>query len=446
MHFNNSNDKIADLFDETISTTDKEQAIRQLKETAESADDLKFINQAAAALTPSSEIKASKTLKNNVMKQIHESKETTAGKTGRIFPLLRPTWKKIASIAAILLLTLAIAPIFGPRLFNTNAKAMSLLNNSIEAILNIKSIFISYQVRSIPGDNLDLIDTKGEFIDYKLWKEFTPSEKWRIEKPGLAVVMDGPKQYKYMEKAGIGYVGSPQAGFVDWMKILLDPEKILQDEKTSAAKSKAKYTIENTSTETILTVTAKASGNFKNTYLLNSSIPESNNRRVYHFEKLTNRLLSLEVFVTDAKTEVLVLKVNNIKYDEAIAPENFKIMLPDDTKWVELKDIAPKKENATTAKSAEEAAKLWWSSFANNDWETVCKLCPSLEKSSNFENFKQEYGGLQVMNIGIPFKSGQYPGEFVPYKVKLKSGEIQEFNLALRNDNPGKIWQVDGGF
>jgi hypothetical protein len=446
MQRSNLTDKIADLFDETISTTNKELAIQQLKENADSADDLEFINLAATALTPSSEIKAGKTLKDNVMKQIHESSEVTNNKPGRIIPFLRPGWKKIASIAALLLVTLAIAPIFGPRLFNTNAKAMTLLNNSIEAILNIKTMFISFQVRSVPGENLDLIDTKGDFIDYKLWKQFTPTVKWRIEKPGMIVAMDGQKQFRFMEKTGIGIVGSTEAGFVDWMKILLDPEKILKAEKAFADKYKAKYDITYAGNETILTVKAKALGDFKNAYNLNTSIPESDNRRVYSFDKQSGRLKSLEVYVSENKSEVLVLKINKIVYDETITAETFSIDLPGNTIWVELKDIQPKAGNITSASTAEETAKMWWNALSESDWVMVYKLDPSFEHSSNLEAMKLEYGGLQIMSIGSSFKSGRYAGVYVPYEAKLKSGEVLKYNLALRKDNPQKAWIIDGGY
>lgn len=61
------------------------------------------------------------------------------------------------------------------------------------------------------------------------------------------------------------------------------------------------------------------------------------------------------------------------------------------------------------------------------------------------EKLKNIYGGLELISLGEPFKSGLFPGEFVPYKIRLKSGEIKEFNLALRNDNPTKTWKIDGG-
>ena len=42
---------------------------------------------------------------------------------------------------------------------------------------------------------------------------------------------------------------------------------------------------------------------------------------------------------------------------------------------------------------------------------------------------KNKYGGLQVIKIGESFKSESYPGEFVPYGVKLTDGSIKKWSL-----------------
>jgi len=442
MQFNNIKHTDADLFDDTISSADKKKIIENYNDASE----LDLINMAASALMPSKEIKASNSLKDNVMKQINETSQTTLGTKTGIISLSRSTWKKIASIAAVLLITLAIIPIFGPRIFNTNAKALTLLNTSIEAILQVKTMIVHFQVRSVPGDNLDLIDTRGDFIDYTLWKQFTPTEKWRIEKPGMTVSMDGQKQYRFMEKTGVGLIGSPEAGFVEWMKILLEPEKILQTEKAFAEKHKAKYSIEETNTETILTIKANALGDFKNAFSLNKSIPESDNRRVYSFDKQSGRFKSLEVYMLENNSEVLILKINSISYDETIADETFSISLTENTKWVELKELVPEKGDAALASTPEEAANKWWKALSEKDWTTVYKLEPTFEHSSNLEEMKTVYGGLQIISIGKPFRSGLFVGQYVPYIVKFKSGEVQKHNLAVRNDNLQKTWVIDGGY
>jgi hypothetical protein len=65
-------------------------------------------------------------------------------------------------------------------------------------------------------------------------------------------------------------------------------------------------------------------------------------------------------------------------------------------------------------------------------------------QSSQSSEIKKMLGGLTIISIGESFKSGDYPGEFVPYAIRFKSGETKKFNLALRKDSSGK-WYVDGG-
>jgi hypothetical protein len=51
------------------------------------------------------------------------------------------------------------------------------------------------------------------------------------------------------------------------------------------------------------------------------------------------------------------------------------------------------------------------------------------------------------LRIGKVFKSADkgYPGVFVPYQIKLKSGEVLKHNIALKKDKKTGRWFVDGG-
>ena len=39
-----------------------------------------------------------------------------------------------------------------------------------------------------------------------------------------------------------------------------------------------------------------------------------------------------------------------------------------------------------------------------------------------------------------------YAGIYVPYLLKLRSGDTLEGNLAIRNDNSFHTWNIDGGY
>ena len=78
----------------------------------------------------------------------------------------------------------------------------------------------------------------------------------------------------------------------------------------------------------------------------------------------------------------------------------------------------------------------------DEDWNEAAKFWPASQLS---QWPKDKLSGLEIVTVGDPFKSGAYPGWFVPYKIKLKSGKMQEWNIAVRNDNPAKRYVVDDG-
>ena len=50
-----------------------------------------------------------------------------------------------------------------------------------------------------------------------------------------------------------------------------------------------------------------------------------------------------------------------------------------------------------------------------------------------------------MLKIGEPFQAAPFPGWFVPYEIRLPSGQVKNFNLAVRNDNAVHRFVVDGG-
>lgn len=100
-----------------------------------------------------------------------------------------------------------------------------------------------------------------------------------------------------------------------------------------------------------------------------------------------------------------------------------------------------KTPEVTPIAGPKETAELFFKALAAND---AGALKPLAGDSSQI--LLQYYGGLEVISIGKPYqKPGQYAGWLVPYEIRLKSGELKEFNLAVRNDNPNRQWTIDGG-
>ena len=92
--------------------------------------------------------------------------------------------------------------------------------------------------------------------------------------------------------------------------------------------------------------------------------------------------------------------------------------------------------------SPKQAARALLQACGNENWDEVLKFWP---KPSLDQKFKDYYGGLITIRIGEPFRKGGYIGWLIPYEIKLKTGEIKKFNLAMRNDNSAKRYIWDGG-
>ena len=87
-----------------------------------------------------------------------------------------------------------------------------------------------------------------------------------------------------------------------------------------------------------------------------------------------------------------------------------------------------------------EVAQAFFQACADENWQEVLKFRPT---SLVPQWLRDKYGGLEIISIGEPFKTDEYHGWYVPYEVRLKSGRIKKWNLALLYRAKGL--QVDGG-
>lgn len=438
---------MADLFDNSVSQEMKEEFFTHFKECPDCRKLYEEMSKVITELQPGVTIKAGRNLQAKILEQASQTGNPYHSRRIRILPMLTPTWKKVAVITATLVLVFVLFPLLNRPgwVKNNSISANSLLDKSLIALESVKSVYMEYNVRTLEGDNFEYINVKEGFVEHKLWKVFGNPSKWRIEKPGRTVVMDGKNQYMYCHPVVMALKANADAGFIGWMKILLDPGDILFKEKENARDNGSKYQVEMKGNTIILTVKAEAIGEFTNSYMLNTSIPESKNKRVYTFDKSSNLLKSFEVYVYSGGKEIEVLELKTIKYNEPVEDAQFTITLPENVNWVSMNDM--NKEAGVSGMTSDEVAKQFFTACHNEDWDKVRQFIPG------FMNFlqlqfavKAEYGGLTIISIGKPFKSGRYPGEFVPYEIKKKNGSVKKWNLAIRNDNPEKKWRVDGGF
>jgi len=328
------------------------------------------------------------------------------------------------------------------------ASAAQVLAEAADAFEKLRSVYIKAQMRTVEHDNFALIGVYYDFVPVEMWKEFdgTGRGRCRFEKPRRIVVTEGEFDSSLLLiKPNRAAKGRGDIGSVRWLKRLLDVDKVLDSEIRMAQQRDSELLLTHEkgadgADKLVVIVDALALGDFTNDWCKNSSIVESDNRRIYHFDAKTKLLEDLQVYVyPEDGEEVLVFEITDIQYNIDIDPALFTIELPDNVIWFEQpKELSQKYQQMPP----KEVARAFFQACADEDWDEVLKFKGWSEVP---QLIKDHLGGLEIIEIGEPFKSGLYPGWFVPYEIKLKSGYIRKMNLAVRNDSRAKRYAVDGG-
>lgn len=374
----------------------------------------------------------------SLQEQIEIRKETIMSKlfTGWRFGLTAT-----AGAAAIVLFVMLAAP-------QASGRAAEIMANGARAMGRLTSVHFRGQLRSAPNDNFSAITPTQGFVTVELWKEFTPQTKWRVEKPGRTAVMDGQSTVLFIKPDYAVKVSHATASAfdTDWLQQMADLSDALERE-VAAIKSRgwavrlASESGMDGKPKSVITVEAK-SGLPVNDYLKNAFFLTADTRRVYVFDNQTEALEAVKIYLHGASGDQLVFELSQIEYNRPIDPAVFQLQLPANVSWQEDMKVLP--DNAKySAMTVEQAARTFLEACGRQDWTEVGKFMSPVT-----ESFKQDRGRLQVISIGKSFTSALTligGAHFVPYEIKLNTGEIIKHNLALKRDRQTQRWFIDGG-
>ena len=390
---------------------------------------------ALANIGPPVRIEASPDFKERIMKKITESEAPARG-----WRVLVP---RFAIAGAVLAALLVAAPFIGS-LGEKRSPVVALLAQSVEAMSKLESVHIIARMRTSQRDNFEFIQADYDWAPLEIWKQFGTMPRWRVEKPERVAAMDGTASVLFI-KPDHAARGGRRPGFLGWLDVLLDPDRLIETElRIARTKSYPATLAEETrgrGRQLVLTVARKAEGDYGNDWLRHKTVTSSDHTRVYRFDPATKRLQGMQVILHGPAGDVAVFEILEIRYNEAVDPALFTLALPESViRHVGAEEMAV--PAGPLPQSPREAAVMLFDGFAKEDWGRVLAVLPMSEVSPGA---RHALGGLKVISIGKPFRSGPYPGWFVPYEVRLRSGEVKKHNLAVRNDNPAGRWVQDGG-
>ncbi len=328
----------------------------------------------------------------------------------------------------------------------SQATAAEVLARGAKAVARLTSIHLRGQLRTAPADNFSYIDPNGEFCAVELWKQLSPELKWRVEKPGRVVVMDGQSTVLYIRPGNVANkLGQPTPGGAfdtAWLDRIANLSSTIENELKNAMARGWKLNLAEERgtdgrTKSVVTVEAK-SGLPEGDYIKNKFFDNADTRRVYRFDSETELLESVQVYLAKDSGEVLIFELTQIDYNQPIAAEVFQLNLPANVNWVRELEVLPDNQKYA-AMTAEQAARAFFEACAKEDWNEAQKF----ETTPINDRLKQYLGGLEIVSLGTAFTSKGYDpdGRFVPYEIKLRA---QELYLRLSNANPAKRFVITG--
>ncbi|HTL58970.1 MAG TPA: hypothetical protein VL361_25005 [Candidatus Limnocylindrales bacterium] len=399
--------------------------------------ELRTGREAAAAPERAPELEVNRFERPQIQKDTISRKETIMNKLFRNWG-----WGLGAIAGAAVVILIVLSPPL-----KAYGKAVAVISNGARAVARLTSVHLRGRLRTNPNDNFSAIMPDKGFVSIELWKQFSPDLKWRVELPERIAVMDGNSTVLWIKPDFAAKVGpTPSAFDTQLYHEMADVSGALEHEIAAIKAHGLKVTLAQEQgpdgkAKSVVTVEAR-SGLPDSDYLKNAFFMTADTRRVYVFDNQTELLEAVRFYLHTTSGDQLVFETEQIDYNQAIDPAVFRLDLPANVKWRQDMQVLP--DNAKyAAMTPEEAARAYLEALGRKDWTEASKF-----DSPITDSLKHDRGGLQVISIGKAFTSAVSAingAQFVPYEIKLKSGETMKHNLALKKDRNTGRWFVDGG-
>jgi hypothetical protein len=403
-----------------------------------------YINKSIKKLKLKTSDVLDKKVHDDISKALAESERTSTPKRRSI---MKSPITKLAAAAVIIFAVLLSINMWDKTI--PTASATEVLQNAINAVSDLWSVHMKCRMRTLPGDNFSNIGSDYDFVNIEMWKRTNENGQiqWRVEKSGRVILMDGQSTIMLI-RPNFGVLEErplPLGCFDSWSGRLLNVHDLLDDElqkaKNNPDRAITMWQEEVEGKDKIVLEVEIATDVPEDDYLRNKFIQDSDHVKVYRFDAQTELLEGLQVYVHTENEDVLIFEVTDIEYNVEIDDSIFELELPEDMVWDKEPEILPDNEKYQQMEP-KEVAQAFFQACADEDWDEFLKFWITSEVDQRIRDY---LGGLEIISIGEPFKSGGYSGWFIPYEIKLKSGHIKKHNLAIRNDNPAQRYVFDGG-
>jgi len=160
------------------------------------------------------------------------------------------------------------------------------------------------------------------------------------------------------------------------------------------------------------------------------------------------RFVPYEIKLPPQVVNVRVANTNAAKRFVLTGLYDSKLRLQQDVKWSGEPEVLPNNE-AYARLSPVEAVQAYFDAQAKFDWVEMRKFTSELDVTETKSQVEMaEAQGMDAHKIMPVIEAVEafWSPEQSAWFVKCRASATKKWNLAVRNDNPARRWQVDGGF
>lgn len=340
-------------------------------------------------LRPKCEIKASDNLRRKVNGTLNPQR-----KSG----LFKWMLGGISSVAAIVIVIILTA---SPRI-----SAKDIIKDALASISD--SFVVEFEAKTLPAENFAYLDKSLPFSPITL---SVAGNSWSIDKGGRKTLGNDSVRYMWLPDYNFGWLTrKSKPNFIEDFSLLLNPRRLLTEALSLPDK---KMEVRNEGNQITITV------------------EKDNHRYKYLFDKRSHRLLSYTI----SDGDVILLRTINITYN---AGKSLMLSAPGNVTWIDASEL----EGSFKGLSATETTQIALSALKN--WNTEIIMQAFCRSCYDIDRFKELYSGATLLGIGSTRQGSTDYKYFVPYRLRLKNGSVQNGELSLERQPDGS-WIIDGG-
>lgn len=359
--------------------------------------------------------------------------------------------KRLSQVAAVILIFLAGVGVGLSNLFSTRAEASpslaELFDQCIRHSREAKGFSMWAYVRTAPQENFAFINPEAELlkVHVSLLKQ-RENSIWRIEKEGgRTIVGDGSQQYVW-DNTGTGVYGDLQANFAESFSLFLQPESILEKLKNKVlTKNRNAHVTVFQPDSVIIVEICTTADDFAAFFSPNSRDKDFlyTTRCVFH--QRNYQLKEMEIRCNHDGKETVVFQTGTILYDAPLSASAItQRPSADQIKWLSIEGpyiTDPERLRKLQKETATEAAqRILKALVAGQPHEEAL-----FYYTASLSSITGEMKNCRVSEVCEAPTDKNYAGTTVHYKLHRPDGSVEQRHIALRRDNPQKIWMVDGG-